>query len=60
MRNGYDLLRTWMREMVVTAGRSKMHPSGIAQLPDDCAAVHYSNDVDPQEDRQGARLEAHA
>jgi hypothetical protein len=43
-----------MHEMVVTSGRSKMDPSGIAQLSDDRPAVHRSDDVYPRDERQAA------
>jgi hypothetical protein len=59
MRNGHDLLRLWVHEMVVTSGRPEMDPSGIAELPDDRPTVHRADDVARRHRRQAARgLEA--
>jgi hypothetical protein len=55
MRNGNDLFRTWVHEMVVTAGGSEMDPSGVTQLPDDRPTVHLPNDVGRSDGRQAAR-----
>jgi hypothetical protein len=55
VRNRHDLLCIWMPEMVMTAGRSEMDPSGLAQLPDDRAAVHLPNHVAPRHGGQAER-----
>jgi hypothetical protein len=44
-----------MHEMVVTARRSEMDESGVAQLPDDRPTVHLSKDVRPPDGFQAAR-----
>jgi hypothetical protein len=55
MRNGHDLFRIWVHEMVVTAGGSEMDPSGVAQLPDDRPTVHLPDDAGPPDGGQAAR-----
>jgi hypothetical protein len=54
MRYCHDLLSVWMHEVMVTAGRSEMDSSGIAQLPDDRPTVHRLHDVVPPSKRQAA------
>jgi hypothetical protein len=60
MRNGDHLLGLWVHEMVVTSGRPKMDPSGIAQPPDDRPTIHHADDVGCRHMRQAARDGEHA
>jgi hypothetical protein len=59
MRNGHNLLRLWMHEVVVTSGRREVDPSGITQLPDDRPTIYRMDDAGPRHMRQAGRdLEA--